>query len=69
MIKPGSRGQLGAAGLRRRDILTYFISGSLQNETGPLGMPAYGPPSLRLIGIEVRTNGNGRTRCVTGFVP
>jgi len=53
MIKQGSRGQLGAQVSGGSDILTYFISGTLQNETGPFGMPAMDQRRFDSTGVAV----------------
>jgi TonB-linked SusC/RagA family outer membrane protein len=53
MIKQGSRGQLGAQVSGGSDVLTYFLSGTLQNETGPFGMPAMDQRRFDSTGVAV----------------
>ena len=53
MIKSGNRGQVGVQVSGGADILSYFVSGIVQNETGPIGMPAYDLRRFDSLGIEV----------------
>ena len=53
MIKSGNRGQLGAQVSGGADILSYFVSGIVQNEVGPIGMPAYDLRRFDSIGTPV----------------
>jgi TonB-linked SusC/RagA family outer membrane protein len=53
MIKQGNRGQLGAQVSGGSDVLTYFLSGTLQNETGPFGMPALDQRRFDSVGVAV----------------
>ncbi len=53
MIKQGNRGQFGAQVSGGSEILTYFISGTLQNETGPFGMPALDQRRFDSVGVAV----------------
>ena len=53
MIKQGNRQQFGAQVSGGSDILTYFVSGTLQNETGPFGMPAYDQRRFDSLGVAV----------------
>src|SRR5687767_7835802 len=53
MIKQGSRGQGGIQVSGGADILTYFVSGTVQNEIGPFGMPAYDLRRFDSLGVPV----------------
>jgi TonB-linked SusC/RagA family outer membrane protein len=53
MIKSGNRGQLGLQVSGGAEILSYFVSGIVQNETGPLGMPAYDLRRFDSLGVPV----------------
>ena len=53
MIKQGSRGQGGVQISGGADILTYFVSGTVQNEIGPFGMPAYDLRRFDSLGVPV----------------
>ncbi len=53
MIKQGNRQQFGAQVSGGSEILTYFVSGTLQNETGPFGMPAYDQRRFDSLGVAV----------------
>ena len=53
MIKSGNRGQVGVQVSGGADILSYFISGIVQNEVGPIGMPAYDLRRFDSLGIGV----------------
>jgi TonB-linked SusC/RagA family outer membrane protein len=58
MIKQGNRRQLGAQVSGGSEILTYFVSGTLQNETGPFGMPAYDQRRFDSLGVAVEDRWN-----------
>ena len=53
MIKSGNRGQIGVQVSGGAEILSYFVSGIVQNETGPIGMPAYDLRRFDSLGIDV----------------
>jgi TonB-linked SusC/RagA family outer membrane protein len=53
MIKQGRRGQLGAQVSGGNENLTYFISGTAQNEIGPFGMPAYDERRFDSLNVKV----------------
>jgi len=53
MIKSGNRG-LGTLQVSGgADVLSYFISGTVQRETGPFGMPAYDLRRFDSLGVAV----------------
>src|SRR5215211_3032400 len=56
MIKSGNRGQIGTQVSGGADILGYFVSGIVQNEVGPLGMPAYDLRRFDSLGVPVDDN-------------
>ena len=53
MIHDGSRGQAGVQVSGGTEILTYFLSGTIQQETGPLGMPAYDQRRFDSLGVAI----------------
>ena len=53
MIKQGSRGQGGLQVSGGTENLTYFVSGTVQREIGPLGMPAYDLRRFDSLGVGV----------------
>ena len=53
MIKSGNRGQLGVQLSGGAEILSYFVSGIVQNELGPVGMPAYDLRRFDSLGVPV----------------
>jgi TonB-linked SusC/RagA family outer membrane protein len=54
MIKQGSRGQGGLQVSGGSENITYFLSGTVQNEIGPIGMPAYDLRLFDSLGVGVR---------------
>ena len=53
MIKQGSRGQGGLQVSGGTENLTYFMSGTIQHEIGPIGMPAYDLRRFDSLGVGV----------------
>ncbi|HUQ84025.1 MAG TPA: SusC/RagA family TonB-linked outer membrane protein [Gemmatimonadaceae bacterium] len=53
MIKSGNRGQIGTQVSGGTEMLSYFVSGIVQNEVGPLGMPAYDMRRFDSLGVPV----------------
>ena len=54
MIKQGSRGQGGLQVSGGTENLTYFVSGTVQREIGPIGMPAYDLRRFDSLGVGVK---------------
>jgi TonB-linked SusC/RagA family outer membrane protein len=53
MLAPGDRGQLGAQVSGGSEAITYFVSGDVQREVGPFGMPDFEQRRLDSAGVKI----------------